>query len=112
MADLHQTGTVIFGGDQVLGNKTVFNTQPDLTATVQQIRSLLEELSKEYGSDFGTDTPQASTAIAQRLSSDITLRDRIMKACQSFGFSAVEEAIRHPLAKPFVAAAKSLAGLD
>ena len=99
----HSKGDNI-AGDKVLGDsiQTQINNNPDLAQTAGDIKSLLNELSEEYNPNSAKGQAKIETAALAEIKQNPTLKQRTIKALQSAGDEALEQAIQHPVAKVVV----------
>ena len=91
-------------GDKVLGDKiqTQINNNPDLAQAARDIKALLIALSEEYNAYSARGQAKIETAALAEIQQNPTLRQRTIKALQSAGDEALEQAINHPVAKVIV----------
>lgn len=95
-------------GDNVAGDKnTTYNyNQQDLAQAAQDIKALLDQLSKDYDTTNPTGQMMVGAKAIETVSNSPTLRNRVVGALKGAGEEALEQAIQHPAAKIFVAGAK------
>ncbi|MEO0397523.1 MAG: COR domain-containing protein, partial [Cyanobacteria bacterium P01_A01_bin.137] len=98
-----------FGGDRVMGDKigTQINNNQDLAQAAQDIKTLLDQLSEDYDPSSPVGQAMINAKAIETVSKNNTLKKRVVKALKSAGDEALEQAIQHPVAKVFVAGAKS-----
>ena len=91
-------------GDQVMGDKidTQINNSQNLTQAAQDIKELLNQLSKEYPNNSVIVGAKALEAI----DSTPTLKRRVVKALKEAGATALEKLVDHPAVSIVVAGAK------
>ncbi|MEL6489934.1 MAG: DUF4926 domain-containing protein [Cyanobacteria bacterium J06621_3] len=95
-------------GDKVLGDKiqTQINNNPDLAQAARDIKALLNELSEEYNPNSAKGQAKIEEAALAEIKQNPTLKQRTIKALQSAGDEALEQAIQHPVAKVVVSGVK------
>ncbi|MEL7359026.1 MAG: DUF4926 domain-containing protein [Cyanobacteria bacterium J06560_6] len=95
-------------GDKVLGDKiqTQINNNPDLAQAARDIKALLNELSEEYNPNSAKGQAKIEEAALAEIKQNPTLKQRTLKALQSAGDEALEQAIQHPVAKVVVSGVK------
>ncbi|EDX86008.1 hypothetical protein S7335_3711 [Synechococcus sp. PCC 7335] len=95
-------------GDKVMRDKvqTQINNNPDLAQAARDIKALLDELSEEYNSNSAKGQAKIEASALTEIKQNPTLKQRIVKALQSAGDEALEQAIQHPVAKVVVEGVK------
>ena len=101
-------GDNIYTSDTVGRDKigTQYNYAPDLTQAAKDIKSLLEQLSKDYDITTPTGQMMVGAKAVEATENNPTLKNRVVTALQSLGETALDELIEHPAAKIFLAGAK------
>ena len=84
----------------ILGNDNHANLE--LTQTAHDIKSILNELSEEYNPNSAKGQAKIKDAALAEIKQNPTLKQRTIKALQSAGDEALEQAISHPVAKVVV----------
>ena len=95
-------------GDKVMRDKiqTQINNNPDLAQSARDIKALLDELSEEYNPNSAKGQTKIEQAALAEIKQNPTLRQRTLKALQSAGDEALEQAISHPVAKVVIQGVK------
>ncbi|HEY9640558.1 MAG TPA: hypothetical protein V6C57_08740 [Coleofasciculaceae cyanobacterium] len=94
------------GGDKVLGNKITHYNSQNLAQAAQEIKSLLDQLDRDYDRTTPTGQAMISAQAIASIEKNPTLKARIINALKEGGTTALEEAIDHPAIKPVVALLK------
>ncbi len=103
-ANQFSVGRDINAGIVIIGDNNQANLE--LAKAAQDIKALLDELSEEYNPNSAKGQAKIEQAAVAEIKQNPTLKQRTLKALQSAGDEALEQAISHPLAKVIIEGVK------
>jgi internalin A len=100
-------------GDKIMGDKvmrdkigTQINNSQNLAQAVVEIQALLDNLAETYNPNTETGQTKIKQDVIEQIEQNPTLKGKIVNAIKESSYTALEEAIDHPVVKVLMAAFK------